>query len=188
MKSANLIVVPWCERPGRRSSRKHTCARTITMTSLTTESEQGSPAISKTVEFRQRHLLGQGAGRNSDAANEKRRISVAEAAHEANFPAGPRPQTALRMHFTTSRGPPGFGSDVAWHLRCQTMALATRVLSPRGETFAGGIGVTAPHGVCVHRSEVWARVSMEQSKTGPTGMPVDGEEMRPLADPAGPTE
>ena len=45
------------------------------------------------------------------------------------------------------------------------------------------LGITAPHDVCVHRSEVWARVSMEQSKTGPTGIAVDGEEMRPLADP-----
>lgn len=47
------------------------------------------------------------------------------------------------------------------------------------------LGITAPHDVCVHRSEVWARVSREQSQTSPTGIPIDGEKMRPLVDPTG---
>ena len=43
------------------------------------------------------------------------------------------------------------------------------------------LGITAPHDVCVHRSEVWARVSLERSEASPTAPPNDNEEMGPSA-------
>jgi carbon storage regulator len=47
------------------------------------------------------------------------------------------------------------------------------------------LGITAPHDVCVHRSEVGARVSVERLKSGTTAILLDGEDTRPPAGPNG---